>query len=118
MASIQPNLQQVATNAAPLSFDEDGFLVDSSAWTREGAQILAEVDGIGPLGKAHWKVISFLRDHFSEVGGLPAMRTVCKASGLDPEEIKQMFGSCCEAWRLSGLPNPGEEARAYMSCMS
>jgi tRNA 2-thiouridine synthesizing protein E len=118
MTTIQPNVAQAATPISNLSFDEDGFLIDSYAWTREGAQIMAEVDGIGPLSRAHWKVISFLRDRFSEVGGLPAMRAVCKASDLQPEEVKALFGSCCEAWRLAGLPNPGEEARAYMACMS
>lgn len=118
MTRIQPNVQQTAAHVSAFSFDGDGFLLDPATWTREGAQILAEVDGLGPLSKDHWKVISFLRDRFDEVGGIPAMRAVCKASGLQPEEIMALFGSCCKAWRVAGLPNPGEEARAYMACMS
>jgi tRNA 2-thiouridine synthesizing protein E len=43
------------------------------------------------------------------------MRRVCKANGLQKEEIKSMFGSCRAIWRIAGLPHPGEEAKTYMS---
>lgn len=37
----------------------------------------------------------------------------------DPAEhcVKQLFGGPLEAWRIAGLPDPGEEARAYMANM-
>jgi len=29
--------------------------------------------------------------------------------------VQHLFGGCRSAWRLAGLPNPGEEALSYMS---
>lgn len=115
MSTIQSNFQQADAQSGVFLFDEDGFLLDASNWTREGAQVIADFDDIGTLTDKHWKVIDYIRERFFAVGGMPVMRSVCKASGLEREEIKQMFGGCCQVWRLAGLPNPGEEARAYMS---
>jgi tRNA 2-thiouridine synthesizing protein E len=115
MSTIQSNVQQAVPQSGVFLFDEDGFLLDAATWSQEAAQIIADMDDVGALSDQHWKVINYIRERFFAVGGVPAMRTVCKASGLDRDEIKQMFGSCCEVWRLAGLPNPGEEARAYMS---
>jgi tRNA 2-thiouridine synthesizing protein E len=28
--------------------------------------------------------------------------------------VDRLFGGCREAWRIAGLPNPGEEAKSYM----
>jgi tRNA 2-thiouridine synthesizing protein E len=28
--------------------------------------------------------------------------------------VKQLFGGCLSLWRVAGLPDPGEEARAYL----
>lgn len=115
---IQTVTQSAENALGALSFDEDGFALDTDTWTRESARMIAEMDGIGDLTDQHWVVINFLRERFFAVGGVPAMRTVCKACGLQQDEIQALFGSCCAVWRLAGLPNPGEEARAYMACMS
>ncbi len=97
-----------------LVFDEDGFLVNTQAWTPEVSQQIAELDDIAPLTPAHWSIISFLRDYHLRFGALPPLRTVCRASGVSRETVKTLFGSCREVWRVAGLPNPGEEAKAYM----
>ena len=104
---------QTGTRIPPL-FDEDGFLMDSSAWTKGlGAQI-AEIDGLGPLTDSHWMVIEHVRERFFRVGGLPAMRLVCRATGLSKDDMHRLFGGCRSIWRIAGLPNPGEEAKAYL----
>ena len=115
MLSTHIHTQQLQTQTGALTFDEDGFLIDSDLWTKEAAQIIAELDGIGTLTEKHWKVIEYIRDRYFTIGGLPLMRRVCKANGLQKEEIKEMFGSCREIWRIAGLPHPGEEAKTYMS---
>jgi tRNA 2-thiouridine synthesizing protein E len=43
------------------------------------------------------------------------MRLVCRAAGLDPSQAHRLFSSCRSLWRIAGLPNPGEEAKAYMN---
>lgn len=98
-----------------LRFDEDGFLIDYQAWTEETGRVIAELDGIGPLGSSHWAVIHYIRDRFLRFGAIPPMRRVCRASALGRHDIKELFGSCRQVWRIAGLPNPGEEAKSYMN---
>ena len=95
-------------------FDEDGFMLEPANWTEETGAMIAEIDGVGPLRAEHWQVIHFLRDRYLRLGAIPPVRNMCRNSTLSKEEIKTLFGSCLEIWRIAGLPNPGEEARSYM----
>jgi TusE/DsrC/DsvC family sulfur relay protein len=97
-----------------LQFDEDGFLINSEAWSRETAKLLAEMDGLGKLGPDHWSVIMYLREKHLEAGGLPVMSRICRIMHLGEHGVQRLFGSCREAWRIAGLPHPGEEAKSYM----
>jgi tRNA 2-thiouridine synthesizing protein E len=95
-------------------FDADGFLTDPGLWNPELARRLAEQDGVAPLTEDHLRVIAFLREHHLAHGTLPPLSYVAWVFGLDRCEIRQLFQTERELWRLAGLPNPGEEARAYM----
>jgi TusE/DsrC/DsvC family sulfur relay protein len=95
-------------------FDVDGFLADPEHWTPELATRIARLDGIGELGAKHWEVIRHVRKQFYSHGSLPVMRLVCRAAGLDRHKAHKLFSSCKGLWRVAGLPNPGEEAKAYM----
>ena len=97
-----------------LLFDEDGFLVDPMLWTESVGHHIAETRDIGPLQAAHWQILHFLRDRYLRLGAMPPMRRICRDSALSKKDIKALFGSCLEVWRIAGLPNPGEEAKAYM----
>ncbi|MBS4097706.1 MAG: TusE/DsrC/DsvC family sulfur relay protein [Sulfuricella sp.] len=97
-----------------MKFDADGFLDDPTAWSRELAQQLATEDGIGPLGDAHWAVIDELRAHYLDYGALPPGSHVCRVNRLDTQCVPGLFANMREAWRIAGLPNPGEEAKSYM----
>lgn len=94
--------------------DEDGFLVEPKRWSRNIARMLAELDGIGTLGPDHWAIIYYLREHHESYGSLPPMQQVCRTQGLERQAVRRLFGGCRQAWRLAGLPNPGEEAKTYM----
>lgn len=96
------------------ALDEDGFLLDPESWTTEVAERLAREDGIGALGDQHWEVIRTLRNHYMRNHGIPAFSHVCSVSGLDNRCLDGLFKSPREAWRIAGLPNPGEEAKTYM----
>jgi TusE/DsrC/DsvC family sulfur relay protein len=98
----------------PLQFDEDGFLINSDAWSRETARLLAKMDGLGNMTPDHWSVIMYLREKHLESGGLPVMSHICRIMHLGEHGVQRLFGSCREAWRIAGLPNPGEEAKNYM----
>jgi TusE/DsrC/DsvC family sulfur relay protein len=96
-------------------FDADGFLVDAPDWSPAMAELLAREDGIDRLGATHWRVIHLVRERYFAFGALPVMRLVCRAAGLDPRQAHRLFNGCRSLWRIAGLPNPGEEARAYMN---
>ncbi len=95
-------------------FDRDGFLTEPEAWTPDLAARIAALDGIAELTPKHWEVIRHVRKQFYNIGALPVMRLVCRAAGLDRHKAHKLFSSCKGLWRVAGLPNPGEEAKAYM----
>ncbi|HEX9626949.1 MAG TPA: TusE/DsrC/DsvC family sulfur relay protein [Acidiferrobacterales bacterium] len=95
--------------------DEDGLLLDPRTWNESVARLLAAHHGVGPLGAEHWLVIDSLRAHYARFGAAPAMIQVCKLHGHDRHWVHRLFETCLNAWRVAGLPNPGEEAKAYLS---
>jgi len=109
----------LTTTAAPLSelFDEDGLIRDFASWSEPLAQALAWEAGIGRLREAHWRIIHAMREHYARLGAAPAMHRVCHDAGIERHEVNELFGYCLVAWRVAGLPNPGEEAKSYLSDM-
>lgn len=95
-------------------FDQDSFLADPQMWDRQLAEQIARMDGIPMLTGKHWEVIEHVRGKYLRYGSLPVMRLVCRATGLDRYKAHKLFGGCRSLWRIAGLPNPGEEAIAYM----
>ena len=99
---------------AALPLDSEGFLVDSRIWNPVIAQQIADHHGIGDLDDTQWLIVDFIRDRYFRLGALPPMRSVCRKLGVDKEAVKHSFGGCRQLWQIAGLPNPGEEALAYM----
>lgn len=97
-----------------LLLDEEGFLLTPENWSRELAIELAAAADVDSLEETHWQAIEFLRDRYLRLGALPPMRRVCRHLGVDRYRIKHLFGGCRQLWQIAGLPNPGEEAKAYM----
>jgi tRNA 2-thiouridine synthesizing protein E len=100
-----------------VEFDEDGLLKDPARWNEAVAAEIARRDGIGPLTEEHWQVIRSLRKHYAKFGAVPAMSHICHNHGKDKHWIHDLFHTCLGAWRVAGLPNPGEEAKTYLSGM-
>lgn len=96
-----------------VSFDEDGFLLDPMSWNEGLARRIASEDGVGELSDDHWAIIHYLRTNYC-AGGLPAVSHVCHINHFEHHCLPDLFRSVKAAWRIAGLPNPGEEARAYM----
>lgn len=98
-----------------LKFDEDGFLLQPENWNYETAQQIAQQNGVLELDNTHLKVVQFIRDYYFELGGFVTPRRICLEMDVDKIEMKNFFGSCINAWKIAGLPNPGEEAKTYMN---
>ena len=106
--------EQASTTKRVPAFDEDGFLVPGHPWTKGVSRLIAQIEGIETLSQDHWAIIYYLREHHDSYGSLPPMSQVCRTHGMNREAVKRLFGGCRQAWRISGLPNPGEEALNYM----
>lgn len=87
--------------------DDEGYLVDPNAWTREIAEALAAEHGI-TLTERHWKVIEFARADFQAVGKTPSLRRITKQSGVDTKELYSLFphGPGKTVARIAGLRKP------------
>jgi tRNA 2-thiouridine synthesizing protein E len=95
-------------------FDQDGFIRDPGCWDETLAREIAAREGITQLDAAHWAVIHALRKHYFETDGVPVMRYICREAGLKDHCVSELLADPRLAWRIAGLPNPGEEAKAYM----
>lgn len=98
-------------------FDEYGLLKDGGSWNEQLALNIAKELGISHLSTDHWQIIALLRDHFARYGAAVAMHRVCREAGIERSKINELFGYCLNAWRVAGLPDPGEEAKSYLSNM-
>jgi dissimilatory sulfite reductase related protein len=90
---------------------------DFSSWSEPLAHASAADAGIGPRTDAHFKVIQAIRDQYAKLGVAPVMHRICHDAGIELHRVDELFSSCIVAWRASGLPNPGEEAKSYLSSM-
>jgi dissimilatory sulfite reductase related protein len=96
-------------------FDSEGFLRNPHQWSERLARKIARHDGLAELTHSHWGVIHSLREHFDKFGAAPpSFRHVSHVNHLGRHGVDALFHSPREAWRIAGLPDPGEEARTYM----
>ena len=95
-------------------FDADGFMRDMSIWSEDLARQIAANDGLGELDEEQIELLKQLRQTYQEQGALPAVSHVCRLDGHERDCMTRIFPSVRETWRLAGLPNPGEEGKAYM----
>lgn len=115
MHSAIRTAQGPAPTLSPAWFDFAGFLAEPARWTPALAEQIAEQEGLAALGERHWQVIHLVRERYFGIGALPVMRLICRAAGIKPGQAHNLFRSCRSLWRIAGLPDPGEEARAYMN---
>lgn len=97
--------------------DEDGLILDPEQWNEAVAVELAHSLGIKELSPDHWLVINTLREYYFDFGAAPAMSHVCHMHDKSNLWVHDLFSTCLNAWRVAGLPNPGEEAKSYLSGM-
>lgn len=114
MIAESSTARPVAPNTAPIEFDDGGFLVHPSAWSPALAEQLARLEGMSGLDATHRQIIDLVRERYFRLGALPVMRLVCRAVQVEPHAAHRLFRDCRSLWRIAGLPDPGEEARAYM----
>lgn len=99
---------------SPAIFDHDGFLIDPDMWSENLADRIAQNDGLGQLNAVQHDLLHLLRREFAKHGSVTALSHVCHLAGQSPDCMQHLFPTAREAWRVAGLPNPGEEAKNYL----
>ncbi len=103
-----------AINYLPL-FDADGFMQEPDAWSEDTAKRIAALDGLGDLNERQFTLLRQLRESYRRLDGAPpALAHVCRLGGFAQDCMDTLFPNPREAWRIAGLPNPGEEAKSYL----
>ena len=101
-------MEKLGESINPSELSPDGFLADDSGWSGKVAEELARLNEIWPLTDDHWKVISFVRDYYTEFGQGPLVYKIHQATGLSSQHICELFpcGVVRGAYRIAGLPRP------------
>ena len=91
-----------------VGIDDDGYMTDSSAWTKDIAMAFAKEQEIEELTDRHYIVIEFMRKEFEENGTGPSIRKLNKQSGVSTKELYQLFpgGPAKKAALIAGIPKP------------
>ena len=98
-----------------ITVDEDGFLVKPEDWTETVARILAEREGISELSEDQMDILKFLRTYYEKYKFFPIVRYVCKNVHQPRNCVTDKFMDPVKAWKIAGLPNPGEEVNMFKS---
>lgn len=90
-----------------IEFDDDGYMIDSNAWTEEIGTAIAEALEI-ELNDRHWVVLHFARNVFAETGDAPTLRQITKQTDVSTKELYQLFpgGPAKLAANIAGLKKP------------
>ncbi len=90
-----------------VEFDDDGFLVDDTAWTKEIGQAIADALEV-KLSERHWAVIDFARADFASSGEPPTLRRITQQTDVSMKEMYQLFpeGPAKLAANIAGLKKP------------
>jgi TusE/DsrC/DsvC family sulfur relay protein len=98
-----------------IAVDEDGFLARTEDWTEAVARVLAEREGIVSLTEGMFDILRSLREYYMKHRFFPIVRSVCKSVHQPGNCITEQFNDPVRAWKIAGLPNPGEEVIGFRS---
>lgn len=94
--------------------DDDGYIVNFEDWNDRVACALAEKEGIEELTKDKIDILKFLRQYYKDYGSYPVFGAVCLNVNQPKECVTDKFVDPVKAWKIAGIPNPGEEVETYL----
>ena len=98
-----------------ITIDEDGFLANLEDWTGTVARVLAAREGIGELSEDKLDILKFMRTYYLKHRFFPIVRFVCKNVNQPRNCVTEQFIDPVKAWKIAGLPNPGDEVNMFKS---
>ncbi len=100
-------------NDLKITVDEDGFLADLEDWSEAVARVLAAQEGITELAEDQLDILKFMREYYKKHKFFPIVRYVCKNVHQPSNCVTEKFMDPVTAWKIAGLPNPGEEVIGF-----
>lgn len=104
----------IELNGARVDVDEEGFLVNYEDWDEQVACALAEREGVAELTGDRMDIIKFMREYYKKYNFFPILGAVCKNLHQPGECVTEQFIDPLKAWKIAGLPYPGEHMAAYL----
>jgi len=92
-----------------INLDDDGYLINYEDWNEKVACALAEQEGIEELTKDKMDILKFMREYYRQHRFFPILRYVCKNVDQPKGCVTEKFMEPVTAWKIAGLPNPGDE---------
>jgi TusE/DsrC/DsvC family sulfur relay protein len=96
-----------------ITVDDDGFLVNLEDWSETIARVLAAQEGIEELSEDKLDILRFMREYYRKYKFFPIVRFVCKNVHQPANCVAEQFIDPVKAWKIAGLPNPGEEVIGF-----
>ncbi len=106
-------MQTIVYKGKTITLDNEGYLLDFNDWNEDIACALAENEGVEELTKDKIDIIKFLREYYKEHKFFPILRAVCKNVHQPKNCITENFMNPVKAWKIAGLPNPGDEVNLF-----
>jgi len=103
-------MPEIKCKGITVNVDERGYLTNYHEWNEEVAQVLAEREEIGELAKDQMDILKFMRKYYEEHKFFPIVRAICKNVHQPKDCVTEKFIDPITAWKIAGLPNPGDEA--------
>ncbi len=92
-----------------VNIDDSGYLVNIDDWNEQVACALAEREGVDELTKQRMDILKFIREYYKKYNFFPILNAVCKNVHQPKNCINEKFMDPLTAWKLAGLPQPGED---------
>ena len=92
-----------------VNIDDGGYLVNIDDWNEQVACALAEREGVDELTKERIDILKFIREYYKKYNFFPILNAVCKNVHQPKNCINEKFMDPLTAWKLAGLPQPGED---------
>lgn len=91
-----------------IALDEGGYLVNFDDWDDAVADLLAKREGIAALTEDQHDALRFIRSHYRKYHFFPILNAVCKNIHHPRNCLQDEFLNPLIAWKIAGLPQPGE----------
>ena len=106
-------MQIIDYKGKKVTLDDEGYLLNFNDWSEDVACALARNEGVEELTKDKMDIIKFLREYYKEYNFFPILRAVCKNVHQPKNCITENFMNPVKAWKIAGLPNPGDEVNLF-----